>query len=84
MRQSHDSLQDAARAAVLGAVGYGPQSIAMLASHMLNAGIPDYSIYLAARMAVNDLLMTRQIEECQIHDGPVVYRLPSKTPMDTT
>jgi transposase-like protein len=39
-------------------------------------------IYTSARLAVRALLDERRIEECQIHDGPMTYRLPANTPME--
>jgi hypothetical protein len=70
-----------ARQIVLDACSQGPQSRAMIAGSMLEVAPPD-QIYLAARIAISDLLLDRKIESVQLHNGDVIYRLPANTPFE--
>jgi hypothetical protein len=54
----------------------------MLAAEMINRGERTEHIYTVARLAARALLDERRIEECQILDGPMTYRLPANTPME--
>lgn len=54
----------------------------MLAAELINRGERTEFIYTSARLAIRALLDERRIEECQIPDGPIVYRLPASTPME--
>jgi hypothetical protein len=71
-----------AQLAVLDLLGHGPATIPMLAAEMINRGERTEHIYTVARLAVRALLDEQRIEECQIHDGPMTYRLPANTPME--
>ena len=74
--------QPIAQQAVMDAVSHGPQSIPQLAAAVLNVGERTEFIYATARLAVRALLDARRVEECQIINGPIIYRLPASTPIE--
>lgn len=73
---------DRARQVIVEACGRGPQSIPMLAAHMLNAGEHVASIYATVRIHLPGLVSEKRVEEVKLSDGAIVYRLPAKTPME--
>jgi len=69
---------DIARRTITDACGKGPQSVAMLAAHMLNAGEHVASIYATVRIHLPVLIDDRRIEAVELSGGDVIYRLPAK------
>ncbi len=74
--------QPTAQQAIMDMLSHGPATIPMLAAEMINRGERTEFIYATARLAVRALLDDRRIEECEIQDGPIIYRLPARTPME--
>lgn len=69
--------QGKARAVALAAIAGRPQSLAQIATAMLNSGVPVGLIYFAARLAINQLATERQVEVQVYHNGDTVWRLPA-------
>lgn len=66
-----------ARRVIIEACGHGPQSIPMMAAHMLNAGEHVASIYATVRVNLPTLIDDRKIEPVLLTDGITIYRLPA-------
>lgn len=66
-----------ARQVIIEACGRGPQSVAMLAAHMLNAGEDHALIYATVRIHLPNLIDERRIETVTLTNGECIYRLPA-------
>lgn len=66
-----------ARQVIIEACGKGPQSVAMLAAHMLNAGEDHALIYATVRVHLPTLIDDRKIETVTLSNGEMIYRLPA-------
>lgn len=74
---------DRARQIITDACGKGPQSIAMFAAHMLNAGEDVALIYATVRVHLPTLIDERRIEAVTLSNGEVIYRLPATAAFET-
>lgn len=72
-----------ARRVIVEACGKGPQSIPMLAAHMLNAGENVASIYATVRVHLPTLMDNGKIEAVELSNGTTIYRLPAKAAFET-
>lgn len=72
-----------ARQCVLDLIGKGPVSMPQIAGAIMATGqVAGDKAYPFARIAVNELLTERAVQQTDLHNGTVIYHVTDKTPFE--